>query len=563
MINGFEIWKFLAGLGIFLFGMFLLEEAIRQISGRAFKRLIKRATAGRLRAIITGAFSTAVLQSSSAVSLITLAFAGAGILSMQNAIGVIFGTNIGTTFTGWIITTIGFKINIEGIFLPLIGIGGLGLILLSRSNRYSGISKLLVGFGFLFMGLDYMKLSVEQFTQGIDLATIPHYGIWFYVLLGIVLTAMMQSSSATLAIILTALNGGVIFFGEAAAMVIGANIGTTVTVLMGSIGAGQIKKQIAFSHLIFNLGTGVAALAILPLFIRSSKLLPVAAQDELFGIALFHSVFNFVGLLIFFPFIGHLSRLLQRWFPERRLPVTLYIRRVSQDLPEAAIHALEQEVHHLFAESLIFFATMFDPQRKTRESRMFLEADANKEAVSFRSPDDQLVFSLELQKSIVLYASNISHGDIEPFEKDRIHRLIHVAMLLAQVNRTLSGVGQELEELENSSNSSARESYKSLRSAVLQYVYQLLSIIADENRIYAEIKLPSSLAALGKDAEEFVAEIAGKLESRAIEEKHATSLLAVSGLIVQTSRQLNEVAAELLLSSARSGADVTAEAITT
>jgi phosphate:Na+ symporter len=290
------------------------------------------------------------------------------------------------------------------------------------------------------------------------------------------------------------------------------------------------------------------------------KLLPVAAQDELLGIALFHSVFNFVGLLIFFPFIGQLSKLLQRWFPERPLQVTRYIRRVSQDLPEAAIHALEQEVHHLFAQSLVFLSAMFDPKRKTEESRLFIETGANEERAPFRSPDDQLVFTLELQKSIVLYASNISHGDIEPLEKTRIHRLIHIAMVLAQVNRTLWGIGQELDDLENSSNSSARESYKSLRSAVLQYVYQLLSIFTDESRIYAEIKLPSSFAALGRDAEEFVAEIAVKLENRFIEEKHATSLLAVSGLIAQTSRQMNEVAAELLLDPARSDAEDRSEA---
>ncbi len=165
MFEGFDIWKLLAGLGIFMFGMFLMEESIKKLSGRAFKRLIRVYTTGKVKSIFSGIFVTSILQSSSAVSLMVLAFVGAGIMSMENAIGVILGSNIGTTVTAWIVASIGFKVNIESFALPLIGMGGLGLIFLGRSEKYSNISKLLVGFGFLFMGLDYMKTSVEVFTD--------------------------------------------------------------------------------------------------------------------------------------------------------------------------------------------------------------------------------------------------------------------------------------------------------------------------------------------------------------------------------------------------------------
>lgn len=131
MLQHLDIWKFLAGLGIFLFGMFLLEEAVKQLSGKSFKRFIKKTTTGKIRSVFSGILATSVLQSSSAVSLMTLAFVGAGVMSMQNAIGVIMGTNVGTTFTGWIVATFGFKLNIESFSLPLIGVGGLGLIFLS------------------------------------------------------------------------------------------------------------------------------------------------------------------------------------------------------------------------------------------------------------------------------------------------------------------------------------------------------------------------------------------------------------------------------------------------
>ncbi|PKP19125.1 MAG: sodium:phosphate symporter, partial [Bacteroidetes bacterium HGW-Bacteroidetes-23] len=307
--SDFDIWKFLAGLGIFMYGMFLLEEAIKQLSGKAFKIFIRKSTTGRIRSIFTGLFSTAVLQSSSAVTLMTLTFVGAGMISMQNAIGVVMGTNLGTTATSWLVATIGFKINIEGLFLPLIGLGGLGLIFLSKSPRYNGISRLLVGLGFLFMGLEYMKLSVEGFTSSFDLASIPHYGMLFYVLIAIVMTSVMQSSSATIAIILTALHTGLITFSEGAAMVIGANIGTTTTVMLGALGGIAIKKQVALSHLIFNIFTGVVAFLSLPLLTKLILYLLSEDNNAVLGVTLFHTIFNLLGVLLFLPFIGILVKL--------------------------------------------------------------------------------------------------------------------------------------------------------------------------------------------------------------------------------------------------------------
>lgn len=257
MEGEFDIWKFLAGLGIFLFGMFLLEESVRNLAGRSFKRFIRKYTTGRFKSVLSGGLITALLQSSSAVSLMVLTFVGAGIMSMRNAIGVILGSNAGTTTTAWIVALLGFSLEIESLALPMIGIGGLGTIFLGSSDRYSNISKLLVGFGFLFMGLDFMKVSVEHFTDDFAMDAFTGYGILLYLLVGIVLTAIMQSSSATIAIVLTGLNAGILDFESAAAVVVGANIGTTVTVLIGSIGGNQIKKRVAASHLVFNVVTAV------------------------------------------------------------------------------------------------------------------------------------------------------------------------------------------------------------------------------------------------------------------------------------------------------------------
>ncbi len=243
MTESLDLWKLLAGLSIFLYGMYLLEDSVKNLSGKAFRKIIRQYTNGRLRSIGSGTLITAILQSSSAVSLMVLAFVGAGVMTMENGIGVMMGANIGTTFTSWIVAVFGFKMKIESLALPLIAGGGLLFIVFGSTSKLFQASRLLLGFGFLFLGLAFMKTSVENAAQVIDLSALASYGLWLYVLFGILITALMQSSSASIAIILTGLSSGLLSFDSSLAMVIGANVGTTVTVLIGSIGGIQPKKR--------------------------------------------------------------------------------------------------------------------------------------------------------------------------------------------------------------------------------------------------------------------------------------------------------------------------------
>src|SRR5690606_8184426 len=205
----------------FLFGMHQMEGALKQLSGGTFRKLLRRFTENWFRSVLTGTLATVVLQSSTAVSLMVLAFAGAGVLGMESAIGVVIGSNLGTALSSWIVATLGFKMKIELLALPFIGAGGLGSIVFSASSRGGNICKFLVGFGLLFLGLAYMKTSIESMANHYDLAALQNYPGFVYILIGFVLTAIIQSSSATIAIILSAIHSGVIAFPMAAYMVIG------------------------------------------------------------------------------------------------------------------------------------------------------------------------------------------------------------------------------------------------------------------------------------------------------------------------------------------------------
>ncbi|HMB41965.1 MAG TPA: Na/Pi symporter, partial [Balneolaceae bacterium] len=340
----FEIWTFFAGLGIFLFGMHMMEESIRILSGAAFKSIIRKSTGTRLKGILSGMFSTAILQSSSAVSLMVLAFVGAGIMNLVQAISVMMGAKIGTTATAWIVAVFGFKFNIEAFSLPMIGIGGLGMIVLARSPKYVNISKFLVAFGFLFMGLDYMKTSVDEISTVLDPAMFAGYGVLVYALAGLILTAIMQSSSATIAIVLTMLYSGVISFSSGAAMVIGANVGTTVTVMLGAIGGIHTKKQAAISQLLFTSGTALIAIFLLPAL--TWVVLDLFSFDEslVLGLALFHTIFNIGGVMLYYPFIPKLASRVEKWIPEKTVSLSSYIHITDPKIVEAGVVAFKKEI---------------------------------------------------------------------------------------------------------------------------------------------------------------------------------------------------------------------------
>ncbi|MEZ0151176.1 MAG: Na/Pi symporter [Candidatus Reddybacter sp.] len=231
----FQFWQLLAGLGVFIFAMKILEQGLRGLSTRRLRNLLRNHTHSPLQGVLVGTVSTAFLQSSSLVSLFVLAFVGSGILPLHNALGIIFGANLGTTLTGWLVTAIGFKLNISDYALVLIALGSLAYGTFKiESSRYHQAS-LIFGLGLLLLGLTWMKDSMSLLGAQVDEAWFRDYPLIIYFIGGIVFTALVQSSSATMVIILSAVHAGIIPLSSAAAIAIGSDLGTTSTVLLGSL----------------------------------------------------------------------------------------------------------------------------------------------------------------------------------------------------------------------------------------------------------------------------------------------------------------------------------------
>jgi len=335
-----------SSLGLFLFGMIYLEDQIKVSAGRSFKRVVEKATATQFKSLLTGLGATALFQSSSVVTLMALSLIGAQMMHFSSAIAVMFGANIGTTITSWIVALVGFKMDIKLLSYLFIGIGGLGSVLVSSEGRLKNYLNMLVGFGLIFLGLEGMKDSFGTLSQSFDIASYIFTNPYLYVLSGFAITALIQSSSASIAIAQSALFTHMISFEAAAAFVVGANVGTTVTATLGAIGGIGDKKRTALAHLIFNLSTGLFTLICLQwLILGVQRFFP--HTDAVVQIAIFHTVFNVIGVLIWYPFIPILAKSLKYFFKQDKIYTTKYIHNVLTAVPDLAVEALQKEITHL------------------------------------------------------------------------------------------------------------------------------------------------------------------------------------------------------------------------
>ena len=349
-----------AGVAVLLFGMIMLEEGFKVFTKGPLQNFLKNATNKLYKSISAGALVTALIQSSSLVSVITISFISAGLISLSGGIGLIFGANIGTTATAWLVAGFGLKIKISSLAMPMLIFG---LIFSFKKNvTYKGIGNVLAGLGFFFLGIHYMKEGFDVFKGYIDLsqfAVSGFLGALIYTGLGIIITTILQSSSATLALILTALSAGQIEYENALALAIGANVGTTITAMLGSLSSNAAGKRLAVAHLIFNLFTGLIALSfIFPLanFVNYlSGFLNFSETDYTLKLALFHTIFNVLGVLLMIPFIKKLETFLLKLFKEsdtKGIEEPKYLNEAILKFPGTLISSVLNESKYLYKNAI-------------------------------------------------------------------------------------------------------------------------------------------------------------------------------------------------------------------
>ncbi|WP_456376167.1 Na/Pi cotransporter family protein [Lutibacter sp.] len=350
----------LAGVSILLFGMIMLEEGFKVFTKGPLQNILKKATNKLYKSITVGATVTALIQSSSLVSVITISFISAGLISLSGGLGLIFGANIGSTATAWLVAGFGLKIKISALAMPMLVFG----VIFSFQKKASlkGIGNVLAGLGFFFLGIHYMKEGFDIFKEYIDLteyAVTGYLGVLIYTGIGIIITTILQSSSATLALILTALSAGQIEYENALALAIGANVGTTITAILGSLSSNIAGKRLAGAHLIFNIVTGIIAIAFIyplaNLVDNIAESTHISETNYALKLALFHTIFNIIGVVLMIPFVNKMERMLLRVFKEKidkDIDEPKYLNEAILEFPATVISSLIKESKYLYKNAL-------------------------------------------------------------------------------------------------------------------------------------------------------------------------------------------------------------------
>ena len=343
-----------AGIALFLLGMVMLEDGFKGLAGSVLERLLARATASLPRAMAFGVLSTSVTQSSSLVSVIAISFLSAGLISLQGGLGIIFGANLGTTTGAWLIAGVGLKVDIAVYAMPMLAFGA--VLLFQTGPALRGAGQVLLGIGLVFLGIAFIKNGFDAFSAGFDLtafALAGLAGLAVYTLLGAAATVVMQSSHATMLLVITALASGQIGYDNALAVAIGANIGTTVTALIGGASSNYQGRRLALGHLIFNAATALTALAlIVPLRLTVdwiSDILGIGAQDYALRLAVFHTLFNCLGIALMVPLMGRLLQFLERRVaaPASDVSQPRFLNAGLGTFPATILTALRNELCHL------------------------------------------------------------------------------------------------------------------------------------------------------------------------------------------------------------------------
>jgi phosphate:Na+ symporter len=346
----------LGGIGLFLLGMTLMTSGMQAVAGDRLRAFLQASTRTPARGLLAGAAVTALIQSSSATTLAAIGFVGAGLLTFSQSLGLLYGANLGTTSTAWIIALLGLKIKMDVIALPLIGVGAALKVFGGKRVGPAGLA--IAGFGLLFIGIAYLQegmVGLEGYLDPAAWARSGFLGVLLLVALGIGMTVVMQSSSAAVAMTLAAVHAGSITLEQAALLAIGQNVGTTVKAAIAAAGGTVAARRAAVAHTLFNVGTGAIALLSLPIFLAIVRFIADLAggEDPAVQLSVFHTLFNLVGVLCFLPITDRFAAFVERIVPERRRGLTRRLVDAGSGVPEVRIEAARRTVLEVMTEVLL------------------------------------------------------------------------------------------------------------------------------------------------------------------------------------------------------------------
>lgn len=436
-------------------------------------------------------------------ALLVMSFAGAGIIGLKNGIGIILGANLGTTVTGWIVALVGFKLNLGEVILPFLALGGLGIIFL-KSERLSQFSKLLMGFSFMFLGLDYMKNGFESYAEQFDFSAFAGSPGILFVLFGLIITAAIQSSSAAVMIFLSSLAAGMITPMQGFHLVVGAHLGTTITAIIGTLNANSIRKKVGWSQVSFNVFNSMIALPLMGVYgYIISDVLHIT--DHLIALVVFHSMFNLVGIIIILPLLPQFTRFIDKRFATKEVQIAKYLPLVNPEESESAVEALMKESHAFVARSVEVCKRLFGQGRGVDFNQAYFKLkEYEAEVVEFYRRLQQIPLAEEEVRKIngyvaatrnatlaCKYLKDVKHNldDLRSSASDSFHAFFDE--LSNDQRKFYAEQAELLKHLDNTSEGDFENSRQNQAAKYEQRISQLYTLYsAGKNR---ELNLPTML----------------------------------------------------------------------
>lgn len=493
----FNFLTVIGSLGLFLLGMKMMSEALQNVAGDRMRSILSSMTTNRFTGVLTGLLITAIIQSSSATTVMVVSFVNAGLLPLAKSVGVILGANIGTTITAWIITLFGFKVKISLLALPIIG---LAFPLMFSKSKYKAWAEVLIGFAILFIGLDFMKTNIPdiknnpqvlEFIKGFN-----DYGygsVFIFILIGTVLTMIIQSSSAVVALTIVMCYQGWLSFELAASMVLGDNIGTTITANISALIANRTAKQAALIHFIFNVfGVSLFLPFLFPLLDLINSFSVSMGNESAFesvqgipvALSIFHSFFNILNTSIFIWFVPQLVRVAETILPinseEDEVFSLQYIKFGMLSTSELSLVQAKKEVI-LFGEKvekmLGFVLNLFDNQKDKKSSKLI------KKIKKYEEITDR--FEVEISE----YLRKISQNNLSKKSSSEVHAILRIIDNLESIGDICFQISQLHEKrLEDKLKMSSKMDLKLL--AIIQLVMDGLKVMNENlNNNYGQINL--------------------------------------------------------------------------
>ena len=478
----------LSGIAIFIIGMFFMQDGFKQLSGGILEKLLEKFTSNTLYAILTGFLSTSVVQSSTIITLIVVSFLSAELLTLVQAVGIVFGSNVGSTTTAWIVSSLGVDVKISTYAFPMLVFGV--VLRFFKSNAVKGSGNVLLGLGFIFLGISYMKDGFDIMKNSIDLASYAmegYLGIIVYILIGILITVVIQSSAATLAIVITALNADSITYVNAIALAIGANVGTTLTTILASFASNENGKRVALIHFLFNLISATFITILIYQFIDLTDFIApfLGVSDNNYGmkLALFHTIFSVTGVILLTPAISLLVKLSEKLIQKKVSSASKpkYLNQSVLSNPDASLAALRKEIINLYenCQKAMLHALNIHTTGLTRET---LKVQLAKELTIIDTDIDEIYQkNLKALYSEIVKFSSFAQENMFDFQHKKVDELKRAAVLLVEVLRDTRDIQRNVNFYLKSKNEYIKEEYNILRKELAEMLIDINTLSMLEN----------------------------------------------------------------------------------